>query len=85
MSKKQIFADGHTLAVGNKITWEEGSFQRDYGANFWLAHRVDLHSELKLLASRLEGPGKPVKIETGCEVVGYVSFYLFFVFRFYRS
>lgn len=58
--------------------WDGDDIEREFGARFWLAHRVDLHAELKLLATRDEGPGNPVRIETGCEVVGYVSFILSF-------
>lgn len=54
-------------------TWDEEKVEREYGAKFYLAHRVDLHAELKLLATQFEGQGRPVVIETGCEVVGYVS------------
>ena len=74
-SGKQIYADGETLAVNHENTWEEGAIEREFGANFWLAHRVDLHAELKLLATG-EGEGKAVRIETGCEVVCYVSSFL---------
>ena len=58
-----------------KVFYEEDQSQikKEFGAAFYFAHRVDLHSELKLLATREEGPGKPAEILTGKEVVGYVS------------
>lgn len=53
--------------------WDEEDMVREFGVKFYMAHRVDLHAELKFLATREEGPGQPVRIETGCEVVDYVS------------
>lgn len=44
-----------------------------YGASVDLAHRVDLHESLKSLATNADGPGVPAKIETGAQVVAYVS------------
>lgn len=44
------------------------------GAELYYAHRVDLHEGLKKLAVGTKGPGVPVRICTGAEVKGYVSF-----------
>ncbi|GAB1201957.1 hypothetical protein APSETT445_000555 [Aspergillus pseudonomiae] len=42
-----------------------------YGAPWFLAHRVDLHSELRRLATAQEGPGSPADIVLNAKVVGY--------------
>lgn len=42
------------------------------GAALYYAHRVDLHNALKWLAVREDGPGTPVTIHLGSQVVGYV-------------
>ncbi|KAE8376614.1 hypothetical protein BDV26DRAFT_293950 [Aspergillus bertholletiae] len=42
-----------------------------YGAPWLLVHRVDLHSELRRLATSEEGPGLPVEIVLNSKVVGY--------------
>lgn len=39
-----------------------------YSAPWFLAHRVDLHNELKLLATQDEGPGEPAIIHLSAEV-----------------
>lgn len=51
----------------------EIDFEAQYGAPFYLSHRVDLHSELKHLATREEGPGSPAKIILKSEVIDVVS------------
>lgn len=43
-----------------------------YSAPWLLCHRVDLHSELKRLATRDEGPGEPVQIRLNAKVVDIV-------------
>lgn len=43
------------------------------GAELYYAHRVDLHSALKWLATRDDGPGTPVTIHLKSDVVGFVS------------
>ena len=43
------------------------------GAELYYAHRVDLHSALKWLATRPDGPGTPVAIHLKSDIVGYVS------------
>ncbi|KAN0074038.1 hypothetical protein V8E54_007975 [Elaphomyces granulatus] len=47
------------------------SYLSKYGAPFYLANRVDLHNELKLLATQEEGPGSPAEVFLCSEVVGY--------------
>lgn len=43
-----------------------------YGAPWFFAHRVDLHEELKRLATQEEGEGLPVITHLKSEVVRYV-------------
>jgi salicylate hydroxylase len=71
LARKSLYADGPSL----KVFYEEdqSNIEEEFGAAFYFAHRVDLHDELKYLATREDGPGTPVKILTGTEVVGYVS------------
>jgi salicylate hydroxylase len=43
-----------------------------YGAHLYYAHRVDLHENLKRMATEIDGPGTPVVIKTKSEVVSFV-------------
>ncbi|KUL86331.1 hypothetical protein ZTR_08623 [Talaromyces verruculosus] len=47
------------------------SVSRKFGAPWFLAHRVDLHSALRLLATTKDGPGPPVEILLRSKVVQY--------------
>ena len=38
------------------------------GARFYFSHRVDLHNELKLMATTDKGPGKPATIHLSSAV-----------------
>jgi salicylate hydroxylase len=54
----------------------ESDMQRNaelYGGPLFLAHRVDLHQELKLMATDPNGPGIPAEVHVKSEVVEYVS------------
>jgi salicylate hydroxylase len=44
-----------------------------FGAPLYYAHRVDLHSSLKHMATEPDGPGTPVAIHLGSAVESYVS------------
>ncbi|KAK1974485.1 hypothetical protein LZ30DRAFT_640235 [Colletotrichum cereale] len=44
---------------------------KTHGAHLYYAHRVDLHSNLKRMATALDGPGTPVTIKTKSEVMAY--------------
>ncbi|KAK9623706.1 hypothetical protein V6Z94_004612 [Aspergillus fumigatus] len=46
-------------------------FVETYGAPWYLAHRVDLHTELRRLATTPDGPGFPVETILRSEVVGF--------------
>lgn len=43
-------------------------FGKIFGADWLLNHRVDLHNELRKLATEVEGPGTPAEIKTGAKV-----------------
>ncbi|MCJ1462470.1 hypothetical protein MMC07_001072 [Pseudocyphellaria aurata] len=63
-----LFANAGTM---EPFHYEQyGDIERVYSASWFLSHRVDLHNELKLLATRDEGPGEPVKIRLGAKVTG---------------
>ncbi|ORY58182.1 salicylate hydroxylase [Pseudomassariella vexata] len=49
----------------------ESSVLSKYGAPWFFAHRVDLHEELKRLATETDGAGVPVTVHLKSEVVGY--------------
>ena len=65
-----VFASGDNLRVFDEL--DLSNMENDYGSGFFYSHRVDLHGELKLLATGVEGEGKPAVIRNKCEVVGYV-------------
>lgn len=48
-----------------------------YGAPWFFAHRVDLHVELKRLATQELGEGKPAVVHLRSEVTKYVSLKLY--------
>ncbi len=49
-------------------------FARKYfGAPWLLNHRVDLHQELRRLATQQDGPGQPATLRTGDKVKSIVS------------
>ncbi|KAF2664949.1 putative salicylate hydroxylase [Microthyrium microscopicum] len=66
---KTYIASGNTLQK-----FYEGSYDHvepTYGAAWYLSHRVDLHEELKRLATTSEGPGKPAVIIPNSKVDDY--------------
>ncbi|PBP22729.1 salicylate hydroxylase [Diplocarpon rosae] len=67
--KKSWRAHGSTL-----VTFQEND-NRDvaekFGAPWYFAHRVDLHEELKRLATRTEGEGRPAVVHLKSEVTRY--------------
>jgi salicylate hydroxylase len=44
-----------------------------WGLPVYAAHREDLHSQLKLLATQEEGPGYPCDVRVRSKVIDYVS------------
>ncbi|GAQ05203.1 6-hydroxynicotinate 3-monooxygenase [Aspergillus lentulus] len=75
--KRARFVKGlRTMVVpGTSLTSNVGvdcsHFVKTYGAPWYLAHRVDLHSELRRLATTSDAPGFPVEIILRSEVVGF--------------
>lgn len=51
----------------------ESAVPAKYGSPWYFAHRVDLHEELKRLATEENGQGKPAEVHLRSEVVKYVS------------
>ena len=70
-SKSAFFVHGDSLKAFSEQTYDR--IEEKYGASFYLAHRVDLHNELKRLATRQDGPGSPAEILLRREVRSYVS------------
>ncbi|OXN06536.1 hypothetical protein CDV58_04188 [Aspergillus fumigatus] len=75
--KRARFVTGlRTMVVpGTSLTSNVGvdcsHFVETYGAPWYLAHRVDLHTELRQLATTPDGPGFPVETILRSEVVGF--------------
>ena len=71
VAKSSYRASGTTLE--RLHTMRHDSLQKDYGAPWFFSHRVDLHTELKRLATGPEGPGGPALVHLSSEVVEFVS------------
>jgi len=63
----------HASSLQKFHTSDESYIPSTFGAPWFLAHRVDLHDELKRLATQTEGEGKPVMVHLKSEVSEYVS------------
>lgn len=70
-SRSAFFCHGDSLKAFSEQHYND-TVQR-YGAKFYLSHRVDLHNELKRLATKEDGPGRPADILLRKEVNDYVS------------
>ncbi|KAK7964253.1 hypothetical protein PG988_011227, partial [Apiospora saccharicola] len=73
MVRRSYRANGVTLDKFNEMG--HGSLQDTYGAPWFFAHRVDLHEELRRLATQeaeTGGGGMPVQIHLGSEVVEFL-------------
>ncbi|EAW12315.1 putative salicylate hydroxylase [Aspergillus clavatus NRRL 1] len=68
-AKRLLVAQGPSLTP--LVEMDCASVPQRYAAPWFLAHRVDLHSELRRLASAEDGLGDPVEIVLSAEVVGY--------------
>ncbi|RAL13090.1 putative salicylate hydroxylase [Aspergillus homomorphus CBS 101889] len=68
-ARKHIMARGSNLQVDREATFPD--FTALYGGPWFLAHRVDLHSELRRVATDPDGVGKPVEIVLRSSVVDY--------------
>jgi salicylate hydroxylase len=51
--------------------WKD--FESTWGLPMYLAHRVDLHTQLRQLATEKEGLGRPCDVRVRYKVVNYVS------------
>jgi salicylate hydroxylase len=69
--KKSYRANGTTLAKFHVS--DEAYIEPTFGAPWFLCHRVDLHEELKRLATQVEGEGIPAKVHLKSEVAKYVG------------
>lgn len=68
-AQSTTYTSGDDLRVLNVV--DHSNIEEEYGSGYFYSHRVDLHTELKLLATGEEGQGKPAVIQNKCEVVGY--------------
>ncbi|KAL2846350.1 putative salicylate hydroxylase [Aspergillus pseudoustus] len=70
-ARRSIVAPGATLK--SLVEVDCSQFPKTYGASFFFAHRVDLHTELQRLATAPLGTGSPVEISLRSEVVDYAA------------
>jgi salicylate hydroxylase len=63
-------AHGSTLEKFHET--DESYITSKFGAPWYLAHRVDLHEELKRLATQKGGEGRPAEVHLKSEVTKYV-------------
>jgi salicylate hydroxylase len=49
------------------------NFEETYGIPLYSVHRVDLHNQLRELATQKDGPGIPVDVQVRAKVIDYVS------------
>ncbi|KAL3434377.1 hypothetical protein BDV09DRAFT_195887 [Aspergillus tetrazonus] len=68
-ARSHLRASGITLQTNFTATYPD--FASLYGGPWLMAHRVDLHSELRRVAIDPEGIGKPVELVLRAEVVNY--------------
>lgn len=71
-SQRVTYKDPFTMKTKALLATEETA-RNVGGAELYYAHRVDLHSALKWMATRGDGPGTSVTIHLKSDVVGYVS------------
>lgn len=71
LARRSDRLDPATLQTVRQLS-DEKSDTAMGGVPTWLSHRVDLHSALKWMATREDGPGRPVVIHTGSGVRSYV-------------
>lgn len=69
--KKSYRAHGNSLVKFHET--DEAYIESAFGAPWFLTHRVDLHEELKRLATGSEGEGRPAVVHLKAEVKKYVS------------
>lgn len=64
-------AQGTTLVKFHE--GDESYITEKFGSPWYFAHRVDLHEEMKRLATQIEGEGKPAVVTLSSDVIEYVS------------
>lgn len=74
-AKTTYIADGKTLT--RVYENEYSAVEQMYGAPWFFTHRIDLHTELKRLATTEDGVGSPATLKAHCKVVSYVSIRIF--------
>jgi salicylate hydroxylase len=72
LARSMMFAQGAPLKVTHEVEYEDMGGK--FGAELYYSHRVDLHNELKHLATRAVGGGRPAEILLRREIVGYLGF-----------
>jgi salicylate hydroxylase len=72
-TKRSYKARGDTLEKFYES--DESYIPWKFGSPWFLAHRVDLHEELKRLATEAEGEGKPAELHLNSAVKSYVCNY----------
>ncbi|KAL4925269.1 putative salicylate hydroxylase [Aspergillus undulatus] len=68
-ARHHILASARSLDLHQSVDYPD--FTKLYGGPWLLAHRVDLHSELRRVATDPEGLGNPVEIVLQAKVVDY--------------
>ncbi|KAM3067751.1 hypothetical protein ACMFMG_011487 [Clarireedia jacksonii] len=68
-AKSGFFASAHDLKIFDEQFYDH--IEREYGADFFFSHRVDLHEELMRLATGEEGEGIPARVRNRAEVEKY--------------
>ncbi|KAL4902007.1 hypothetical protein BDW74DRAFT_187021 [Aspergillus multicolor] len=68
-ARTHMKASGQTLEIEGSVTYPD--FTPIYGGPWLQAHRLDLHNELRRVATDTEGPGKPVEVTLRAQVVDY--------------
>ena len=48
------------------------NIEETYGTPLYSVHRVDLHNQLRLLATQEDGPGHPVDVQVRTKIIHYV-------------
>ncbi|OBT64247.1 hypothetical protein VE03_06885 [Pseudogymnoascus sp. 23342-1-I1] len=67
-----VLCDGFTMYNSSGETLVDDDYSdiaNSFGSPWYLAHRVDLHNELKLLAVGKEGEGRPCELKLSSKVV----------------
>jgi salicylate hydroxylase len=68
--QRSFRAHGATLVKFHEA--DDTYITEKFGSPWFFAHRVDLHEELKRLATQEEGEGKPAVVHLKSEVIKYV-------------